>query len=131
MIRFRLLFPLTICLLFAVLFGTTCKPSAEKVNETVSEPVAEELSPESEQSVNSLNAQCLVMRTLSMGEGKPRYYLLNICPQDVTDHHVSINIAPPGEPSVTTYFDTIISFSTEAIARAYAADHGVYDLYFE
>jgi hypothetical protein len=82
-------------------------------------------------SSGTLNAQCTIMRALSLDGGNRRYYVLNICPEDVTASHQAINISPPGEPSVTTYFDTIRSFATEAAARAFAEQEGLVDLYFE
>jgi len=79
----------------------------------------------------TLNAQCTILRALSLDGGKRRYYVLNICPEDVTATHQAINISPPGEPAVTTYFDTLRSFATEAAARAFAEQEGLVDLYFE
>ena len=79
----------------------------------------------------ALNAQCTILRALSLDGGERRYYVLNICPEEVSENHQAINISPPGEPSVTTYFDTIRSFGTEAAARAYAEQNGIFDLYFE
>jgi len=77
------------------------------------------------------DAQCSILRLLSLDGGERRYYVLNICPEDVSENHQAINISPPGEPSVTTYFDTICSFETEAAARSYAGKNGIFDLYFE
>ncbi|MBI1191582.1 MAG: hypothetical protein GC205_00215 [Bacteroidetes bacterium] len=77
------------------------------------------------------DAQCTILRSLRLDGGKRRFYVLDICPDDVSANHQAINISPPGEPSVTTYFDTIRSFGTEAAARAYAEKNGIFDLYFE
>ncbi len=79
----------------------------------------------------TLNAQCLVMRRLDGNGREGRIYLLDICPDEVGPEHYAINIAPPGEPSVTAFFDTIQSFVSTKEAQTYAAQNGIYDLYWE
>jgi hypothetical protein len=139
-----LFLPLRIALLLFVLTGlsacresgTSGEASAQESAVPEAEAGAEALESGREEALSdpraaTLNAQCLVMRRLDSEASEGRIYLLNICPEDVGAEHYAINIAPPGEPSVTAFFDTVRSFATAEQARAYAGQHGIYDLYWE
>ena len=106
------------------LTGQSAEDSAEQAS-------VEQLSADLPEASKDIRAQCLIMRSLALGDRPVRCYLINICPEEVGDMHRAINIALPGEASVTAYFDTLMSFDNEQLARRYAEQEGIYDVYFE
>jgi hypothetical protein len=81
----------------------------------------------------TLKAQCQILRRLTLFEGPRDIYLLNVCPTDeeLAAWKLSINIALPGEPAVTTYFDTLRSFPDEPSALRYARENGLFDVFLD
>ena len=127
-------FALRIGWVFAIGFflTTSCNSKPEQGDDVAPEIITiQEVESSFDEKMTTLNAQCMVLRALKMGGSNRMYYLLNICPEVVTANHQAINIAPPDEPSVTAYLDTIRSFPNEERARAYAEANGIFDIYFE
>jgi hypothetical protein len=81
----------------------------------------------------SVEAQCQIMRRITLFESGREFYLINVCPSDaqLANLDLALNIALPGEQPVTTYFDTMRSFPDEERARQYARENGLFDIFFE
>ncbi len=122
-----------------LLFTTSCTSSGDQsdrltnqsAEEITEQPSVEHLRSTLPEASKEIRAQCLIIRSLALGDMPVRCYLINICPEEVGDMHSAINIALPGEASVTAYFDTLMSFDNEQLARRYAELEGIYDVYFE
>ena len=74
-------------------------------------------------------SHCRIIRSVQFGE-EAEIWLLDICPSDerITELDYAINIAPDGEPSVTTYIDTIQRFSSAREAKSFASENGIEDV---
>ncbi len=89
--------------------------------------------PEAVGTPSSVEAQCQIMRRITLFQNGREFYLINVCPSDkeIERVNLALNIALPGEEPVTTYFDTMLSFPDEESARMYARDQGLFDVFFE
>ena len=76
-----------------------------------------------------VGSHCRIIRSVQFNE-EAEIWLLDICPSDerITELDYAINIAPDGEPTVTTYIDTIQRFSSVREAKSFASENGIQDV---
>jgi len=121
---------LAVCAAFCMLGLSDCRSRTATNQSALPETPAD---PAAANAMASGKAQCQILRRLTLFETKRDIFLLNVCPNDdeLLRLNLSINIALPGEESVTAYFDTLLSFPNERSAREYAAKNGLFDVYLD